>query len=89
MTSGNAPSKQALSETTTHAIEAVRSELVKVALDIHAHPELNYQEEHAARLLSGTLRSTGSRWNGAWAALRLHLPPPFLVGLAMDQLSPF
>ena len=55
MTSGNAPSKQTLSETTTHAIEAVRSELVKVALDIHAHPELNYQEKHAARLLSGIL----------------------------------
>ena len=59
MTSGNAPSKQALSETTTHAIEAVRSELVEVALDIHAHPELNYQEEHAARLLSGTLEKHG------------------------------
>ena len=59
MTSGNAPSKQALSETTTHAIEAVRSELVEVALDIHAHPELNYQEEHAVRLLSGTLEKHG------------------------------
>ena len=44
MTSGNALSKQALSETTAHAIEAVRSELVEVALDIHAHPELNYQD---------------------------------------------
>jgi amidohydrolase len=47
--------KETLSETTTQAIEGARSELVEMALDIHAHPELNYQEQHAARLLSGTL----------------------------------
>jgi len=32
---------------------------VEVALDIHAHPELNYQEQHAAGLLSATLEQHG------------------------------
>jgi len=32
---------------------------VEVALDIHAHPELNYMEQHAAQLLSGTLEGHG------------------------------
>jgi amidohydrolase len=51
--------KETLSETTTQAIEGARSELVEVALDIHAHPELNYQEQHAAGLLSDTLEQHG------------------------------
>ena len=51
--------KEKLSETTAQAIEAARSELVEVALDIHAHPELNYQEQYAAELLSGTLERHG------------------------------
>jgi amidohydrolase len=53
--------KETLSETTAKAIEGARSELVEVALDIHAHPELNYQEQHAAELLSGTLEKHGFR----------------------------
>ena len=59
MTSNNSQSKVALSETTSQAIESARSELVEVALDIHAHPELNYEEQHAAELLSGTLEKHG------------------------------
>lgn len=51
--------KETLSETTTQAIEGARSELVEVALDIHSHPELNYQEQHAAGLLSSTLEQHG------------------------------
>ena len=51
--------KETLSETTAQAIEAARTELVEVALDIHAHPELNYQERHAAELLSGVLEQHG------------------------------
>ena len=51
--------KEKLSETTAQAIEAARPELVEVALDIHAHPELNYQEQYAAELLSGTLERHG------------------------------
>ena len=59
MTSKNGPSKDALSETTSQAIEGARSELVEVSLDIHAHPELNYEEQHASALLSGILEKHG------------------------------
>ena len=59
MTSRDAPSKESLSETTATAINGARSELVAVALDIHAHPELNYQEKHAAQLLSRALEQHG------------------------------
>ncbi|MCH8297741.1 MAG: M20 family metallopeptidase [Chloroflexi bacterium] len=59
MTSRNAPTKESLSETTAKAIDGARAELVEVALDIHAHPELNYQEQHAAQLLSGVLEKHG------------------------------
>lgn len=59
MTSRNAPSKESLSGTTANAIGEARSELVEVALDLHAHPELNYQEKYAAELLSGTLERHG------------------------------
>ena len=59
MISKNGPSKDALSETTSQAIEGARSELVEVSLDIHAHPELNYEEQHAAALLSRTLEKHG------------------------------
>ena len=37
------------------AIDSAREELVGIALDIHAHPELNYQEHYAAKLLSDAL----------------------------------
>jgi len=59
MSSKYGPSKDALSETTSQAIEGARSELVEVSLDIHAHPELNYEEQYAAALLSGTLEKHG------------------------------
>ena len=51
--------KNTLSEAAFLAIDGARLELVEVALDIHAHPELNYQEQHAAGLLSGTLERHG------------------------------
>ena len=43
----------------TQAIDANREELVDISLDIHAHPELNFQEHHAAKLLSDTLEHHG------------------------------
>ncbi|HCH09124.1 MAG TPA: amidohydrolase, partial [Dehalococcoidia bacterium] len=33
----------------TQAIDANREELVDISLDIHSHPELNFQEHHAAK----------------------------------------
>ena len=52
-----AGSNSARTETATKAIDAAREELFGIALDIHAHPELNYQEFHAAKLLSDTLEA--------------------------------
>ena len=43
----------------TKAIDDAREELVRLALDLHAHPELNYQEHYAAKLLSDTLERQG------------------------------
>lgn len=55
----NTPSKEVLLTAANNAIEAARPELLEIALDIHAHPELNYQEHYAANLLSGVLEKHG------------------------------
>ena len=52
-----AGSNSSITETATKSIDAAREELVGIALDIHAHPELNYEEFHAAKLLSDTLEA--------------------------------
>ena len=57
MPTEQAGSNSALTETATKAIDAAREELFGIALDIHAHPELNYQEFYAAKLLSDTLEA--------------------------------
>jgi amidohydrolase len=41
------------------ALEIDREELVDLSLDIHAHPELNYQEFYAAKRLSDLLEARG------------------------------
>ena len=46
-------------DNTNNAVDASRQELRNICLDIHAHPELNYQEHHAAQLLSDTLERHG------------------------------
>ena len=43
----------------TQAIESLREELVTTSLDIHDHPELNYQEHHASSLLADVLERHG------------------------------
>jgi amidohydrolase len=43
----------------TRTVEALRQELVDISLDIHAHPELNYQEHHAAQVLADALERHG------------------------------
>ncbi len=57
----NAPSapQAAYDHRVIHAIDAVRQELVDISLDIHAHPELNYQEYHAAQVLADALERHG------------------------------
>ena len=43
----------------SNAIASVQSELIDVSIDIHDHPEINYQEHHAAGVLSDSLESHG------------------------------
>ena len=59
MVSQNSDTKNLRLDLTTTAIEDARRELMELALDIHAHPELNYQEYYAADLLSSTLERHG------------------------------
>ena len=40
-------------------MEAAREELVEISLDIHSHPELNYEEYHSAALLTDALERHG------------------------------
>ena len=42
--------KNLRADLTTSAVEAARRELMELALDIHAHPELNYQADTVNRL---------------------------------------
>jgi amidohydrolase len=57
----NAPSgsRSTYLTSVTQAIDALQQKLVDISLDIHAHPELNYQEFHAARVLADALERHG------------------------------
>jgi len=57
----NAPARSKVSgpDVVIQAIESLREELRETSLDIHAHPELNYQEHHAAALLADSLERHG------------------------------
>jgi amidohydrolase len=43
------------------AIDGKRDELIAISRDIHAHPELNYEERHAAAALADALERWGFR----------------------------
>ena len=59
MSSAPARSKGSSPDAVTDAIENLRKELVETSLDIHSHPELNYEEHHAAALLADSLERHG------------------------------
>ena len=59
MTSLDRQSKDNLSAAAGRAIKDAREQLTGIALDIHAYPELNYEERHAAALLADTLQGHG------------------------------
>ena len=59
MSNKPAVSQGAYIDTVTKAVEALREELVETSLDIHANPELNYQEFHAAAVLADLLERRG------------------------------
>ena len=46
-------------ETVIQAVDELKGELVETSLDIHAHPELNYEEHHAAAVLADSLERHG------------------------------
>ncbi len=54
-----AASRDQLSAAAGRAIDNAKEQLVGIALDIHAHPELNYEEHHASALLADTLQGHG------------------------------
>ena len=55
MTSRNAASKDALASSSNSTIEASKAELFDLSRDVHAHPELNYQEYYSSNALAGFL----------------------------------
>ena len=55
MTRDNAPSKDALTASSNAAIEAAKQELFDLSVDVHNHPELNYQEFYSSAALAGFL----------------------------------
>ena len=55
MTSQNAGTKDDLPSRSNSAIEASRQALIDLSKDVHAHPELNYQEFYSSAALAGFL----------------------------------
>ncbi|MCY4555121.1 MAG: amidohydrolase [Chloroflexi bacterium] len=55
MTSRNAEAKDALASSSNSTIEASKAELFDLSKDVHAHPELNYQEYYSSNALAGFL----------------------------------
>ena len=55
MTSREAPPKDALAASSNSKIEGSKQELFDLSKDVHAHPELNYQEYYSSNALAGFL----------------------------------
>ena len=55
MTSREAVSKDALAASSNSTIEGSKLELFDLSKDVHAHPELNYQEYYSSNALAGFL----------------------------------
>ena len=55
MTSREAISKDALAASSNSTIEGSKQELFDLSKDVHAHPELNYQEYYSSNALAGFL----------------------------------
>ena len=53
------PAADAVKAAAQRTIDAAADELRALSLDIHAHPELNYEEVHAHALLTGYLEGQG------------------------------
>ena len=59
MTSQHTATKDQLSERSNSVIEASKQGLFELSRDVHAHPELNYQEFYSSDALAGFLQGHG------------------------------
>ena len=59
MTSQHGVAKEELSNRSNSAIEASKQALFDLSKDVHAHPELNYEEYYSSDALAGFLESSG------------------------------
>ena len=59
MSNATPVSKDEYLNAVTSAIDESREGLMNISMDIHSHPELNYQEYHASKLLADTLEQNG------------------------------
>ena len=57
MTSRETVSKDALAASSNSSIEGSKQELFALSKDVHAHPELNYEEYYSSSALAGFLES--------------------------------
>ena len=55
MTSRNTGAKAELAGRSNTVIESSRQELFDLSMDVHSHPELNYQENYSSSALAGFL----------------------------------
>lgn len=53
------PNAEALKETVRKVIDSFSEDLRSVSMDIHSHPELNFEEHHAHKALTGFLEGNG------------------------------
>lgn len=58
-TEKRATSGSRIQERVTAAIDAIEDDLLAISRDIHSHPELNFEEHHAAALLADDLERRG------------------------------
>ncbi len=61
MTSRAAAPKDALASSSNSTIESSRQELFDLSKDVHAHPELNYEEYYSSNVLAGFLEQHSLR----------------------------
>ena len=61
MTSQNSATKEELASRSNAAIETSKQELFELSKDVHAHPELNYEEFYSSNALAGFLEKKDFR----------------------------
>ena len=78
MTNQSAQTGEGLAGRSNSAIEASRQALFDLSLDVHAHPELNYQEHYSSNALAGFLEGRDFRVErgigGVETAFRASIP---------------